>query len=156
MCFGLAQVQRFNREQVLDLLMGQGDFEGSQKGMAPFVNNGKQSSITRVRQAVRDKIVVPWLTHKTGTLLVVVGLRNQELVGLLKELDSFTDVAEARSANSSAPKDTDLMKLPAFLRFKTILGHPLHRDSLRKAGFPQADLGECFNDNPNYTKCEML
>ena len=136
----MLQVKQFSAKQVMDLLMAEGEFASTRGGLAPVLSPTVPASQTRVRVHVRE-IVQEYLTHKTGTLLVVLGLAIKDLKEALDELDRFSGY-EALTLNAEKPSNNDKLRLPAYIRFKTICGHPLIKRSLLEADYVKEEISE--------------
>ena len=118
----------------MDLLMAENEFANSDRGFGLAIDPTVPASKTRIRVHIRDKIVTPFLKKPHGTLLVVMGLAIKDLKEALDGLDTFTGY-EALSLAAGKPSDNDKLRMPAYLRFKTICGHPLHMKSLEQAHY---------------------
>ena len=126
------------------MLLSQGDYAHDQGtligGFARFMQATNPASEIRVRIHIRDHVVRPFLHHSTGTLLVALGLKIKDLKVAMDELDTFTGY-EPLTLAAGRPANNDKLRLPAYLRFKTICGHPLHEQSLAEANFLQGEIG---------------
>ena len=137
------QVSQLSSQEVEDMLLVQGSFTHSKGGFASFMQATEPGSEIRVRIHIRDKIIRPFLQAKTGTLLVVLGLKIKDLKVVMDELDQFTGYDDLTLAvKKPSHTNNDKLRLPAYLRFKTICGHPLLRESLHQAHFLQGEIGK--------------
>lgn len=140
----MLQVSKIAEQGVLDLISGNGAYARGNRGAAPFLRSRNTQTACRLT-AVQENIVRPWLKHRTGTLIMLVGFANNpELCKHLSDLGTFggyDNVLSAHKSNTGIKAD-DKMLIPAFLRFRTLLGDPKHLETLRKAGFSEEDLGE--------------
>lgn len=143
-CLLTTQVFHYTRQEVFQLLCESAD---PQSGLAAAKDNKDSDSITRCDH-IKEKIIVPWLQFKTGTLLIVSGFCNNELKEQLADLDTFQGYIERSISASDQHPDpgSDYCKLAAYLRFNTVLGHPLLVHALEKADFNKKDIGKlCFS-----------
>lgn len=122
--------------------MADGEFASTGGGLSPVLSSTVPASQTRVRVHVR-KIVAEYLTKNTGTLLVVLGLAIKDLKEALDELDRFSGY-EPLTLTAEKPSNNDKLRLPAYIRFKTICGHPLIKGALLDADYVKDEISESW------------
>lgn len=84
-----------------------------------------ESRVSKVIQQAREL-----LGRDSGTIIISLGVRNEELKEQLKESDTFSHNSRNHNRQSY---------LNWFIRFKTILGHPFYRAALDRGGFKITD-----------------
>ena len=119
------------QEDVEPFLMG--ELHYSNQGLSPAINPRNEQSRARVHVHIRHHVVQPFLKFKSGTLLVALGVQ-ESMMDLLGNCDEFDGYAPLENKLRPTLTTEHNLKLPAYLRFKTVFGHPLLARDLRDAG----------------------
>ena len=98
---------------------------------------------------IKEQIVDPFFEQPTGTLLAVLGVKDEQLHKMIVDLDDFTGWEPINLQKKQKTRNDEIC-IPAFMRFKTLLGSWLVMDQLLEAGFDRADVGQPANSRATY------
>lgn len=114
-----------------------------QENLRRILLAGKQASINRERVHKVGDNVERILSQKSGTIIISLGIKDNELKEQLDGLDSYSYPAKTSTRQVSKPDHLIHIKEEAylywFIRFKTVIGNPFYREALEKGGFKLTD-----------------
>ena len=116
------------------------------EGLSMLLRESSDSDNEERMKKFQEHILERFLAQTSGTLLIVLGVKNEPLASILTQFDEATgvQVTDKDRQNRSGARGDDLIELLTYIRFCTPFGSPMHKQRLIDGGFNRSQIGEAF------------